>query len=80
MKKIIGVVSLLVMGSICSCGSFKTDEKELERQKRIEDSLMEIERNDALNDADRILREQDSIAKIRQDSIDAAAAAGSGKK
>jgi len=44
--------------SLISCGP---NQKELDKQKQKEDSLMEIERNGALNNADKLLQMQDSI-------------------
>jgi len=58
-------LSLLVAG----CGPSKQDQ---EKQKKKEDSLMEIERNNALGDADKILKQADSLDKIKQDSVKAA--------
>lgn len=42
-----------------ACGPNKQQE---EKQKRKEDSLMEIERNNALNNADKLLK-QDTVSK-----------------
>lgn len=52
-----------------SCGPSK---EEQEKEKRAEDSLMEIQRNSALDDADKILKQADSLDKVKQDSIKAA--------
>jgi hypothetical protein len=51
-----------------SCGPSK---EELEKQKRQEDSLMDIERNSALDDADKMLKQADSLDKVKEDSIKA---------
>ena len=54
--KIFLVIASLSM--IIACGSNKQQE---EKQKRIDDSLMDIQRNNALNNADKFLQ-QDSIS------------------
>jgi|WetSurMetagenome_2_1015567.scaffolds.fasta_scaffold173369_2 hypothetical protein len=70
MKKTIWIAALGSIVFLSICGCFGPSEKEEAAQKRKEDSLMEIERNNALNDADRLLHQSDSLEKIKQDSID----------
>ena len=65
MKSLKIILVLIFAAALISCGNSKLDE---ERQKRIEDSLLEIERNNALNNADKLLRESDSIPVHPSDS------------
>ena len=58
MKKIKIIVAFFSLFSLVSCRPNLADE---EREKKKEDSLMEIERNNALNNADKLLQAQDSI-------------------
>ncbi len=48
-----------------SCGPSK---EEMDRQKRIEDSLMEIERNSALNNANKLL-DSTSVDSVKTDTV-----------
>lgn len=61
-KKTMKILKISVVAfsliSLISCGP---NQKELDKQKQKEDSLMEIERNGALNNADKLLQMQDSI-------------------
>ena len=68
MKRIIAlasVVSLVFLGSY-GCGSSAGEEA---AKQKIEDSVNEIDRNNSLDEADKMLREADSLDKIREDSI-----------
>jgi hypothetical protein len=68
MKRIIAlasVVSLVFLGSY-GCGNSATEEA---AKQKIEDSVNEIDRNNSLDEADKMLREADSLDKIREDSI-----------
>jgi hypothetical protein len=56
--KPISFVFILLALVVFSCGP---SQEELERQRRIEDSLMEIERNNALENADALLQKMDSM-------------------
>jgi len=58
MKKIKIIIAVFSLFSLVSCRPNLADE---EREKKKEDSLMEIERNNALNNADKLLQAQDSI-------------------
>lgn len=49
---------LLTMASIFACGP---SQEEIDKQDSKKDSLMEIERNSALDNADKLLKQQDSI-------------------
>lgn len=64
----------LLLGG-CSC--FNTEEDP--EQVKVEDSLAEIDRSESLDEADRLLREADSLEQLKQDSI-AAAQQGSKSK
>ncbi len=48
----------LSLAVCCSCGP---SQKEIDNQDSKRDSLMEIERNSALDNADKLLQQQDSI-------------------
>jgi hypothetical protein len=65
-------LSLFFMG----CGNLKLDDKEDPGKKKIEDSLTEEDRNNALDNADKLLQQADSIEKAKQDSIEMAAKKG----
>lgn len=69
MKKI----SILALFSaslfLSACGCFGLEEKEDPAQVRVEDSLAEIDRNESVDEADRMLREADSLEQVKQDSI-----------
>ncbi len=58
MKKIKIIIAVFSLFSLISCRPNLTDD---EREKKKEDSLMEIERNNALNNADKLLQARDSI-------------------
>jgi len=58
MKTLKILVAIFSLVSLVACRSNLTDE---ENQKKKEDSLMEIERNNALDNADKLLQAQDSI-------------------
>jgi hypothetical protein len=64
MKKVFILMSALIMLSFMACGP---SQEEQERQKRIDDSLMEPERNNALENANNIIADtttaNDSVAK-----------------
>ena len=57
-------VATLLMGACKSCSTEETPE-----EIRVQDSLAEIDRNESLDEADRLLREADSIAQLQQDSL-----------
>jgi len=66
MKKITLFISTLMMFAFVSCG---TSQEEQEKQKRTDDSLMEKERNAALENANSILSDTtagpaDSVKKV----------------
>lgn len=72
MKKLMigsAVLAALFFG-ICGC-SGPSAEEEAAKQKK-EDSLMEIDRDNSVNEADRMLREADSLEQLRQDSLEKA--------
>jgi hypothetical protein len=69
MKKTIWMAAMGAIMFFGICGCFGLSEEEEAAQKRKEDSLMEIERNNALNNADLLLNQSDSIEKVKQDSI-----------
>lgn len=54
----------LLMGGCKGCSTEETPE-----ELKIQDSIAEIDRNESLDEADRLLREADSLDKILQDSI-----------
>jgi len=54
MKTIKIALALTAFIAIISCGPSKEEEA---RQKRKEDSLMEIQRNDAINSAEKLLKD-----------------------
>lgn len=58
MKTLKIVVAVFSLITLIACRQNITDE---ENQKKKEDSLMEIERNNALDNADKLLQAQDSI-------------------
>lgn len=63
MKKIASLLTVSLFIILSSCGP---SQEELERQQRIDDSLMEIERKNILERANKILEapsEKDSIAE-----------------
>lgn len=58
MKTLKILIAILSLATLVACRPNLADE---EREKKKEDSLMEIERNNALNNADKLLQAQDSI-------------------
>lgn len=72
MKKPMLIVVIGIALFLGGCGCFSVEEKVDPVQQRIEDSIDEIDRNSSVDDADRMLREADSIEKVKQDSIDKA--------
>lgn len=56
--KPISFLFILLALVVFACGP---SQEELERQRHIEDSLMEIERNNALENADALLQKMDSM-------------------
>ena len=65
-KKLL-IVSLTSLFIGCGLGSVK--EKEDAGKKKKEDSLIEIERGNALNNADKLLKQSDSLEQAKTDSI-----------
>ncbi|NTW31143.1 MAG: hypothetical protein HGB12_00660 [Bacteroidetes bacterium] len=64
MKKIFFLFAALLMLSVVSCGPSREDQ---EKQKRISDSLFEKERNNALDNASKLLADTtvtDSAVKL----------------
>ena len=57
----------LIIGSFMSCGP---SQKEQEKQKRIDDSMMEPQRNAAIDNANKLLSDttpkKDSVAKVEK--------------
>lgn len=66
MKKIKFFLVICAFALLAACGNSKEEE---DRQKRIEDSLMEIERNKALENANNLLNQEDTTEIISGDSI-----------
>jgi hypothetical protein len=64
MKKIFVLLSVLMLISLVSCGP---SQKEQEKQKKIDDSLFEKDRNTALDNANKLLSDttavKDTLAK-----------------
>jgi len=64
MKKLFWLFSVLVVALFMACGPSASEE---ERQKKIDDSLFEKDRNKALDNADKILSDtttvKDTMAK-----------------
>lgn len=58
MKNIKIIIAVFSLFTMVSCRPTLNEE---EREKKKQDSLMEIERNNALNNADKLLQAQDSI-------------------
>jgi hypothetical protein len=69
MKNLMKVSAMLLVVFFCSCGWFSTDNSEDPAVKKVEDSLIEVDRDNSLDAADRMLREADSLEQLRQDSI-----------
>lgn len=69
MKKTLLLLGLVLTMLATACGPSK---EEQERQKRIEDSLASIDSDSTADNADALLREADSLYKLKQDSIKAA--------
>ena len=59
MKKILYIISAVVMVSLMACGSRANDEK----QKKIADSLFQPERDNALKNANKFLSDSTSSKK-----------------
>ncbi len=59
MKTIKIIIAIAALASFTSCGPNKEAE---EKQKRKDDSLMEIQRNDAINNAEKLLN--DTTAQV----------------
>ncbi len=68
MKKLMNLSVLLLI--VLACGCFNTDNSEDPAVKKVQDSLIEVDRDNSVNEADRMLREADSLDKIKQDSIE----------
>lgn len=72
MKNLMKVSALLLVVSLSSCNWFGSDNSEDPALQKVEDSLIEVDRDNSVSDADRMLREADSLDQIKQDSIDKA--------
>ncbi len=71
MKKFM-LIPVIALGLCLSgCGGCGADE-ETPEQIKIEDSIAEADRNESVDNADRMLREADSLEKLRQDSLEKA--------
>jgi hypothetical protein len=60
------IVTFLFSLLLISCGP---SQEERERQKRIDDSLMEIERNTALDNVDAMLQMMDSLGAETKEPV-----------
>jgi hypothetical protein len=71
MKRFAFIIALgtFALIGLNNCGP---SQKELDEQKRKEDSANMVESNSKADDADKLLRKMDSIDKAKQDSIDLA--------
>lgn len=72
MKKFLQMAAVLSLISLGVSGCFGPNEQEEAAKEKTEDSLMEIDRSSSVDEADRMLREADSLEQLRQDSIDKA--------
>ena len=59
MKKILYILSALTMVFLMSCGNRAADEK----QKKVEDSLFQPERNKVLDNANKLLSDSPAVKK-----------------
>ena len=70
MKKVFIVMASLVMFSFMACGP---SQEEQDKQKKVDDSLFEKDRNNALDNANKLLSadsmtSNDSVAKVNSKS------------
>lgn len=72
MKKLMTMTAILAMISLGICGCVGPNEQEEAALKKTEDSLMDLDRNQSVDDADRMLREADSLEQLRVDSLEKA--------
>jgi hypothetical protein len=74
MKKFALIIILSTISFLCfnSCGP---NQKDAERQKKIEDSINKLDSDKSFDEANKLLQQADSIEKAKQDSIDLAAKA-----
>jgi hypothetical protein len=74
MKKLalIFILSAMTILGLYSCGP---NQKELEKQKRTEDSLNKLDSDNSFDEANKLLMQADSIEKAKKDSADLANAA-----
>ena len=67
MKKIFTLMAGLIIVSFLSCGHSQKDQ---DKQKRIDDSIIDSQRNTALDNANKILSDttpkKDSVAKVEK--------------
>lgn len=63
------LIAMFALSSLLGCGLFSVEDKEDPAKKRKEDSLAEIDRTDVLNNADKLLKQADSIEQAKKDSI-----------
>jgi hypothetical protein len=70
MKKLKTLIVLLTLSTFLGCGLFSVEDKEDPVKKKKEDSLAEIDRSDVLNNADKLLKQADSLEQAKKDSID----------
>ena len=64
MKKIFTLMAGLIILSFVSCGNSQKDQ---EKQKKIDDSIMDSQRNAALDNANKIL--SDTTSTLKKDSV-----------
>ena len=63
------LIAMFALSSLLGCGLFSVEDKVDPAKKRKEDSLAEIDRTDVLNNADKLLKQADSIEQAKKDSI-----------
>jgi uncharacterized protein YpmB len=74
MNKIKTIIALSLISMIIGCGLFSVEEKEDPAKKKREDSIAEIDRSDVLNNADKLLKQADSLDQAKKDSVNKATA------
>jgi len=72
MKKYMLMTAIIALICASMVGCIGPNEQEEAALKKTEDSLMDIDRNQSVDDADRMLREADSLEQVRLDSIEKA--------
>lgn len=74
MKKFKILITIITLSTFWGCGLFSVEDKEDPAKKRKEDSIAEIDRSDVLNNADKLLKQADSLDQAKKDSINKATA------